>query len=111
MPIVLMLTCCQQDELYGLEGRPLGAVPSGKGPVAYSLRDPDTPCHYGQQWAFLEFDHPVIAPKVGEHFAKARVIASSGPSWSLTTPSVWPDQVALSNILGKVGLANNTVKG
>mmetsp|Transcript_20110 Transcript_20110/g.55989 ORF Transcript_20110/g.55989 Transcript_20110/m.55989 type:complete len:575 (-) Transcript_20110:259-1983(-) len=57
-----------QEELYGLEGRPLGASPSlkqtqGDGVEAYSLSEPDCPCHYGRQWAYLQFEHPVTAPK------------------------------------------------
>lgn len=61
--------CCAQEELHGLEGRPLAASLLNKqhvqgGVAAYSLSDPECPCHYGQQWAYLQFEQPVTAPKV-----------------------------------------------
>lgn len=41
-----------QDELYGLEGRPLQGA--AEGPQK----------HYGAQWGLLKFSQPVTAPKV-----------------------------------------------
>jgi hypothetical protein len=61
---------CFQEELYGLEGRSLSPSLLDKqqvqeGVAAFSLSDPECPCHYGRQWAYLQFEQPVTAPKVG----------------------------------------------
>ncbi len=65
----------QQDELYGLEGRPLGPGAhvagageggGGEGPVPPDAVDEDGVArHFGPQWVLLRFDQPVTAPKVG----------------------------------------------
>lgn len=55
----------QQDELYGLEGRPLAAAaaaPDGSSSEQQQRR------HYGPQWALLRFDQPVTAPQVNQDF-------------------------------------------
>ena len=50
-----------QNYLYGLEGRPVdfsNHEASSEGSTQNVQR------HYGPQWALLEFDQPVTAPKV-----------------------------------------------
>ena len=52
-----------QTELYGLEGRPMGASgasSSGRGATEYE----DVDRHHGAQCLVLKFDQPVTAPQV-----------------------------------------------
>lgn len=59
-----------QEELYGLEGRPLGSGSEapGAGEAATSSGGPGVGgedaggAHFGQQWLLLKFDQPVTAP-------------------------------------------------
>lgn len=71
-----------QDELHGMEGRPLQPTLShqqpGQGAEACSLHDPDSPCHYGQQWAYLQFEQPVVAPQVGKWKKVVRGVRQGG---------------------------------
>lgn len=54
-----------QEELYGLEGRPLGASTSRKDePETGSFGAPSCSGerHHGRQWLLIKFDSPVTAP-------------------------------------------------
>lgn len=50
-----------QDELYGLEGRPMAAAAALDGSAEQQQQQG---CHFGPQWALLKFDQPVTAPEV-----------------------------------------------
>jgi selenocysteine-specific elongation factor len=50
-----------QDELYGLEGRPINS--SSSTPAAAAGGE-DQQRHFGPQWVLLKFDQPVTAPEV-----------------------------------------------
>lgn len=57
-----------QEQLYGLEGRPMAAAAaaagSSGGECSSSSGDGSGPRHYGRQWVLLRFEQPVTAPQV-----------------------------------------------
>lgn len=54
--------CSTQEELYGLEGRPLAGSSTSSGQWEGEGADLR---HFGPQWAYIHFEQPVTAPKVG----------------------------------------------
>lgn len=48
-----------QQELHGMEGRPLGTAA-----LASSAAAAEQQCHHGPQWALLRFEQPLTAPAV-----------------------------------------------
>nr|ADI46882.1 SelEFf [Volvox carteri f. nagariensis] len=62
LPFDLHREYLYQEELYGLEGRPLASGPGS----TRMLQGGDasfTDIHFGPQWALLKFERPVTAPK------------------------------------------------
>jgi hypothetical protein len=57
-----------QEELYGLEGRPITSSSSSSGASATSGtvdgNEVQQQRHFGPQWVLLKFDQPVTAPEV-----------------------------------------------
>lgn len=52
-----------QQELHGMEGRPLGAAAAGSSAAAAAAAA-EQQCHHGPQWALLRFEQPLTAPTV-----------------------------------------------
>jgi hypothetical protein len=53
-----------QDELYGLEGRPITSGSSSSTLAAAAAGGEEQQRHFGPQWVLLKFDQPVTAPEV-----------------------------------------------
>jgi selenocysteine-specific elongation factor len=56
-----------QDELYGLEGRPITTTTSSSSTsaaAAAAAGSEGQQRHFGPQWVLLKFDQPVTAPEV-----------------------------------------------
>ncbi|GLC39063.1 hypothetical protein PLESTB_001289600 [Pleodorina starrii] len=101
-----------QDELYGLEGRPLAAAAAASASAAAqaSVREGEDveaeeearERHFGPQWVLLKFDQPITAPKDalvigakfdGETHGEACRLAFYGRLVSLVDPSR-PEELA-----------------
>jgi hypothetical protein len=53
-----------QDQLYGLEGRPITSGSSSSTAAAAAGGDEEQQRHFGPQWVLLKFDQPVTTPEV-----------------------------------------------